>query len=66
MLIELLDSFRGKPAGAVIEWPDPMAQILIDNKRAKLAKDNPVQEGKAIDASPVDKMVRKPVGKKRA
>lgn len=66
MLIELLDSFRGKKPGDVIDWPDPMAQILIDSKRARLAKAKPVQEERAVDAPTVDKMIRKPVGKKRA
>ena len=70
MLIKLLDNFRGKKPGDVIDWPDPMAQILIDNKRAVIAKGEtkvqPKQQEKEIDEPPADKMVRKPVGKKRA
>lgn len=66
MLIELKDSFRGKPKGAVIEWPDPMASILIMDGRAVAVKTKPEPQDKAMDAPPVDKMQRKPVGKKRA
>lgn len=65
MLIELLDNFRGKPIGSVIEWPDVMAQHLIDAGRAKRAVEQPREE-KAMDEPPVDKAMRKPVGKKRA
>ena len=53
MKIELLDNFRGKHPGDVIDWPDPMAQILIDSGRAKPA-------GEVKEAEPVkDKMQRK-------
>ena len=57
MRIELLDFFRGKKPGEVIEWPDPMAQILIDTKRAKRVDD--VAVAKEISAPTADKMQRK-------
>jgi len=57
MYIELLDNFRGKKPGDRIHWPDNMAQILIDQKRAKEVKEGaPV---KAFESAPVDKMQRK-------
>lgn len=62
MLIQLTDFFRGKKPGDIIDWPDPMAQILIDNKRAVPAGD-PV-ENKAVDSAPVDKMQRRASRKK--
>jgi hypothetical protein len=64
MLIELLDNFRGKSIGSVIEWPDVMAQHLIDAGRAKRAAQQ--SQEKAMDAPPMDTAMRKPVGKKRA
>lgn len=66
MRIKLLDSFRGKKAGDVIDWPDPMAQILIAQKRAEVYVEKAAAETKQVEAAPVDKMQRKPVGKKRA
>lgn len=57
MRIELLDFFRGKKPGEVIEWPDPMAQILIDTKRAKRVDGEAV--AKEISAPTADKMQRK-------
>lgn len=58
MKIKLTDHFRGKKPGEVIDWPDPMAKILIDSGRAVQYEDGPAD--KAIDAAPVDKMQRKP------
>jgi len=52
MQIKLLKPWRGKKAGDVIEWPDPMAERLIKDEIA-------VQAGveKAFKPS-ADKMVR--------
>ena len=66
MLIELKDNFRGKKPGDVIDWPEPMARILIDQKRAVAfdpGKTIRLSQGKAVDAPPVDKMQRKVKGK---
>ena len=59
MLIELKDNFRGKKSGDVIDWPDHMARILIEQKRAVAVKDNLAPDEKAVEAAPMDKMVRK-------
>ena len=50
MLIKLTDHFRGKKPGEVIDWPEPMADILIRQKRAVPAE--PVKE-KAVEAKAV-------------
>jgi len=43
-----------------------MARILIEQGRAVEVQDKAEPKDKAIDTPPVDKMQRKPVGKKRA
>ena len=59
MLIELVDNFRGKKIGDVIDWPDHMARILIEQKRAVAVKEKIAASEKALEAAPVDKMMRK-------
>jgi len=52
MRIELTKPWRGKKAGDVIEWPDPMAERMIEDGIA-------VREGVAKISKPnADKMVR--------
>lgn len=67
MRIKLTDHFRGKKPGDVIDWPDPMASILIDAGRA-VKHEAPEGEDhvKAVDGPPVDKsMQRRVLAKKK-
>jgi len=65
MLIKLTDHFRGKKPGEIIDWPEPMADILIRQKRAVPAEPEPEEkaaEAKAVvDGPPVDKSMTKRV-----
>jgi len=59
MKIKLLQNWRGKKAGDIIEWPAEAAMRMIETDIAvEVGAEEP--EVKAVFAPPADKMVRSP------